>query len=90
MHYISCISIIKSNLIDNGPSEVDLYSNGSVALRLKGGCITITPSALSICPSMYSPIIFRTDAYVSEEIFNRLLEMTQATLKQIDDIWETI
>lgn len=90
MHFVSCISIVKSNLIDNGPSEVDLYSNGSAALRLKGGCVVITPNTISICPATYGPIFFVTNAYVSEEIFNRLFEMTRETLKQIDDIWETI
>lgn len=90
MHFISCISILKSNLIDNGPSEVDLYSNGSAALRLKSTCIIINPNAVSICSLLYDPILFRTDSYVSEEIFNRLFEMTKETLKQIDGIWETI
>lgn len=90
MHFVSCISILKSNLIDNGPSEVDLYSNGSAALRLKSVCMIITPNTVNICSLLYGPIFFRTDSYVSEEIFNRLFEMTKETLKQIDDIWDRV
>lgn len=90
MHFISCTSILKSNLIDNGASEVDLSFNGSAVLRLKSTCVVITPNAISICPSLYGPIFFRTDSYVSEEIFNRLFEMTKEILKQIDGIWLTM
>lgn len=90
MHFVSCVSILKSNLTDNGPSEVDLSFNGSAALRLKSTCVVITPNAVSICSLLYDPIFFRTNTYVSEEIFNRLFEMTKETLKQIDGIWATI
>lgn len=90
MHFVSCISILKSSLIDNGPSEVDLSFNGSAVIRSKSTCVIITHSTVSICPSLYGPIFFRTDAHISEETFNRLFEMTKETLKQIDDIWETI
>lgn len=90
IHFVSCISILKSNLIDNGPSEVDLSFNGSAVVRLKSTCVVINPITISICPSLYGPIFFRTDSYISKEIFNRLFEMTRETLKQIDDIWLTI
>lgn len=82
-------SILKNNIGDEGPGVAELYPNGT-GVALKDVHISITSHLISI--GSREDVIFFLDPRnrISEETFQRLLTLTENTLKQIDDIWKTI
>lgn len=87
-------SILKNNIVDEGPGLAELYSNGLGGARagvvLKDIHISVTYCSISV--GLREDVIFFLDPRnrISEETFQRLLTLTEDTLKQIDDIWKTI
>lgn len=88
MHWIVCNSIIKNNIMPEGPCIVLFLNENCLAINLNGVELSVADYMIRTEVDRYVRRFIH--GYVSEEVFTRIHHMTLEVSKQIDNIWETI